>query len=96
MSKNPMPKKVVDEVLERDEGVCQLCGRPASELHHIFFGGVGRKKIHTPANLMMLCWYCHKQAHQKKKVREACEEWARINYGPKVEELKRAKWEDSL
>ena len=93
MSKNPMPKKVLDEVMERDEGICQLCYRKGNELHHIIPAGIGRKKVHTPANLITLCRDCHRQAHQSKRMREACEEWTRINYGPKVEELKKAKWE---
>ena len=96
MSKNPMPKKVLDEVMERDEGICQLCGIPGKNIHHIVYGGTGRKRIHGEYNLITLCLNCHDRVHSENYVREKTYEWSRKHYGNKIDKLLKEKWSDDL
>jgi len=58
-SDSPIPRKVRQEVLERD-GKCMLCGRTVNGLHvhHINPG-----KDSTPDNLITLCRSCHQAVH---------------------------------
>jgi len=41
----------------RDEGICQNCGVPATEVHHI--KGLWEGGSDHPDNLISLCVYCH-------------------------------------
>ena len=55
---------------ERDDGMCVLCGAPATETHHIIFrsrGGTNELK-----NIACLCRKCHEIAHgvHAKQTRE--------------------------
>jgi len=52
------------KVLERDGGLCQLCGRPANSVHHIVpvVHGGGREL----SNLITLCWSCHNKADKAR------------------------------
>jgi 5-methylcytosine-specific restriction endonuclease McrA len=39
---------------------CEVCGRPASDIHHIQPRGMGGSKFRdTPDNLIALCRFCH-------------------------------------
>ncbi len=87
-----MIKKLARQVIERDGGVCQLCGHPASDLHHIAYGGMGRKRKDLAENLISLCRQCHNDAHSKAKTRRRCEDWSRKKYGSKIDELVKEKW----
>ena len=67
-------KKVWDAVIERDQGRCALCSRPASEVHHIIprshFGK--RSKICWQLkNMMCLCKECHGDWQHTKAARRA-------------------------
>jgi hypothetical protein len=54
-------------VRERDNGGCRMCGRPAWDVHHIFFRSQGGRRdlgegkvLHLPGNLILLCHHpCH-------------------------------------
>jgi 5-methylcytosine-specific restriction endonuclease McrA len=54
----PVPRKVRQEVLQRD-GRCMICGRTTSlHIHHINPG-----KPSTADNLITLCRACHQAVH---------------------------------
>ena len=62
-----IPEKVRDEVLERDNNQCQLCGTGGEnrlQLHHIEFRSQGG--THDPVNLVTLCFKCHEEVHSGK------------------------------
>ena len=54
-------KKLREHIIERDDGLCRVCGRQANDIHHIMF------KSHVGAdnekNLIALCRECHEWAH---------------------------------
>lgn len=88
-----IPDKIRKAVMERDEGQCQYCSRPASQLHHIVYGGTGRKRIHEEYNIISLCWTHHEKVHSDKETREWTYEWSRDLYGDKIDKLLKEKWE---
>lgn len=55
-----------EAVIERDGGLCRVCGRPASEVHHLRPRSLGVN--HDPSNLVCLCAWCHRDVHAKKLV----------------------------
>ena len=90
----PIPKKLVRAVLERDNEICQFCGRQGANIHHIVFGGTGRKRIHSKENLITLCLECHRNAHSNGEMREWTYDWSRKKYGHTVDRLLAEKWSD--
>lgn len=45
-------------IITRDKKICQACGRPGNNPHHIF----SRKHMgtrHDPENGITICWACH-------------------------------------
>ena len=63
---NRLPEELAHQVLERDNGLCVLCGKYGVELHHINYGASGR--VHTLENLVCLCPNCHHNiVHRNKK-----------------------------
>lgn len=60
---------VYEQVVERDQELCQDCGRPTGPPHHIIPKSMlpGRLKPlrDQPKNLICLCLLCHNQAHTK-------------------------------
>lgn len=64
-----MKKEIADHVLERSQGLCEVCQSPyLVQLHHIV-GGRGKRKQHeTKESVIALCWHHHygnKGAHGK-------------------------------
>ena len=56
-----MNKQVVEEVLERSKGLCELCGSNNQvELHHIVYGSGKRTQLETPESVIALCYEHHK------------------------------------
>lgn len=47
-------------VLSRDQGMCQWCHAPATEIHHFTYERVGYE---TPEDLIALCRECHQREH---------------------------------
>lgn len=43
--------------MQRDRGICQLCGAPATEVDHVIPRDAGGSD--EPANLRALCHDCH-------------------------------------
>lgn len=56
-----MDKKIVQVVLERSKGVCEVCGAAdyRVQLHHIIKGRGKRKQHETIDSVILLCWNCH-------------------------------------
>jgi 5-methylcytosine-specific restriction endonuclease McrA len=88
----PIPKKLVKAILERDDGICQYCGRQGANIHHIAYGGTGRVRRHIKENLITLCLDCHREAHSSKDMREWTYEWSRKRYGNTIDKLLALKW----
>ena len=67
-------RKTKKLAIERDNGLCVLCGRVAADVHHIVF----RSQLGTSDldNLVCLCRSCHEEAHgvRANKVRELLKE----------------------
>lgn len=56
-----LDKKVVQAVLERSGGLCEVCSSAyLVELHHIIYGSGKRKQHENEHSVIALCWYCHK------------------------------------
>jgi len=60
---------VYEQVIERDQGACQDCGRAAEDIHHViprgWFGKHGKADAEAVSNLICLCRAHHEQAHTK-------------------------------
>lgn len=57
-------KKTYQEVYERCNGMCAICGTNQNlHLHHI--DGRGKEKTDDPNNCIMLCNYCHLEVVHK-------------------------------
>lgn len=73
-----IPQAIRDQVDERDQRVCRVCGRYQGDsraLHHIVYGGdsigVGGRRIHDVDGLVTVCWMfkgCHEFVHSNKKL----------------------------
>lgn len=63
-------KKARRAAYERDKGLCIMCGRPATDCHHVIFRSQLGKD--DPDNLVCLCRSCHEKAHgvNAKMIRE--------------------------
>ena len=88
----PIPKKLIKAILERDDGICQYCGRQGVNIHHIAYGGTGMARKHIIENLITLCLDCHREAHSSKDMREWTYEWSRKRYGNTIDKLLALKW----
>ena len=58
---NAKQKRIWSAVIERDGGMCQDCGRPACEVHHI--ASRRRPWAWCAENMITLCLGCHRGAH---------------------------------
>ncbi len=63
-------RKIIDE---RDKGHCRVCGKFLGQgraIHHILYGGVGRRRVHIPEEMVTVCWMwpgnCHDRLHADK------------------------------
>lgn len=55
-----MNKKIVQAVMERSKGLCEVCGSNfKTERHHIVKGRGKRKQHETVESVIALCWHCH-------------------------------------
>ena len=61
-------RRVRQTILMRDNYLCQHCGKPATEVHHIKHlteDNVNDPNISlNPDNLVSLCWVCHRREHR--------------------------------
>lgn len=61
-----MNKRVRQAVEERAGGKCEVCGRPAKELHHIINGNGKRRQNERVETCIMLCDRCHDHNRAEK------------------------------
>ena len=55
-----MDKNVAAKVLERSNGLCEIChSNYMVQLHHIIFGHGKRKQCENEHSVIALCWDCH-------------------------------------
>lgn len=52
----------------QEEVMCEICGSPAQDLHHIQYGRY--KRDDSVQNIIALCRHHHNEAHQNKLTRE--------------------------
>lgn len=56
-------------VILRDKGLCVMCGKPGTQVHHkihLTIQNVDDPTIATnPDNLVLLCDYCHNEVHHR-------------------------------
>lgn len=68
-----IPRRVRDEVLERDRGCCRVCGRFAdpAALHHIIYRSQERN-LHVAGNLVVVGYayghLCHQMVHARPRI----------------------------
>ena len=66
--KSKVWRQVRQTILMRDNYLCQHCGKPATEVHHIKH--LDENNINDPSialnpdNLVSLCWVCHRREHK--------------------------------
>ena len=62
------------KAIERDKGLCVICGAIACEVHHIRFRSSGGKSELN--NICCLCRECHNEAHsfKVKEIRKVLQE----------------------
>lgn len=70
-------------MLSSKDDECFICGRPATDTHHIFHG-CRRKAADEMGLTVRLCRYCHSMIHDKGKydreLQQLCqEEWERTH-----------------
>ena len=58
--------EIYQQVYDRDNGQCQLCGNINIQLHHIVYKSEDKSLINEPNNCIMLCVKCHKLVHFNK------------------------------
>lgn len=73
-----IPQAIREQVDERDQRMCRVCGRYQGEaraLHHILYGGdsvgIGGRRVHEVDGLVTVCWMfngCHELVHADKKL----------------------------
>lgn len=52
-------EKVRAEIIKRDNGKCQLCGKPGTQVHHILLRSKRKDLLYSKNNLICLCDKCH-------------------------------------
>lgn len=66
-----MDKKLVKALKDRSQGLCEICGRPATQIHHIFGGNGRRRKTERLELIIDLCTDCHlgnEGVHQNREL----------------------------
>ena len=51
-------------------GICFCCGRPATEEHHLLFGGSVRRLAEEDGIKVPCCLYCHTQNDVKNRIHD--------------------------
>ena len=64
------PDSLVQLVRSRAGGLCERCGKPASDIHHRQprqRGGTRREHIHSAVNCVSLCRLCHDDVERHRE-----------------------------
>jgi 5-methylcytosine-specific restriction endonuclease McrA len=51
------------DVILRDDGKCQICGRPFESIHHVFFGKNYKISDSHTEFMTCLCYNCHQSSN---------------------------------
>lgn len=73
VNRGKFSKTVRDEVYERDKGICRMCGKTGTELHHVKFRSQAGRGVFT--NALTLCSNHHREVHNNA---ELADYWVRI------------------
>lgn len=76
-------------IRKRDNGECQQCGAPATQIHHVVFRSQGGRGVYE--NGMLVCHICHDRIHRDRKLAEYWQKVFRERYG---ENHFRDEWDD--
>ena len=66
--RNAFSKATRTKILERDDGFCQECGRPARNIHHCMPRSRGGRGVVT--NGIVVCPICHDLIHRNHALLE--------------------------
>lgn len=58
-------EQVRNQILERDDYKCVICGKPATQVHHIHLRSKRKDLMYEKNNLVSLCSKCHQ--HQSEE-----------------------------
>lgn len=64
--RNAFSYKVKQQIYERDNGLCQQCGAPGTEIHHVKFRSQGGRGVYS--NGVLLCHSCHRKVHDNREL----------------------------
>jgi len=87
--RNKFSKEVAKEIIERDNGLCQLCFSKGTEIHHCKLKSQSGRGVKS--NGILLCQHCHRKAHQEYEVAESLRQRMIMRYGPNYY---KDKWDD--
>jgi 5-methylcytosine-specific restriction endonuclease McrA len=62
-----MDPDVVQEIIERDRGVCLFCGSDdRTQVAHVRSRGARPDLVNEPTNLALLCFQCHMESQHQQ------------------------------
>lgn len=64
--RNAFSHKVKQQIYERDNGQCQQCGAPGTQIHHVKFRSQGGRGVYS--NGVLLCHSCHRKVHDNREL----------------------------
>lgn len=72
-------KQKCQQVLERDDHKCVMCGRPADEVHHNTYEHIGKERL---SDLASVCKTCHQDHHKKESERRLVDKSKEASHFP--------------
>lgn len=72
-------QKTIAAIIERDNGMCAVCGSEGQEIHHSCFKSQGGRGVFT--NGILLCRDCHTRAHREFEFAQSLRDEAEERYG---------------
>lgn len=56
-NRSEFPDRVRKQIIDDQDGQCQICGRPTTHIHHVWPRGRGGRGVYT--NGLLACHNCH-------------------------------------